>query len=277
MSADGHDVARVWIERMNSRRQEPVRLAHPGQGWLQGDVYHSGQLGDSAVLLIHGFGSRRHGEKAQVLEAACARRGWTFAAFDFRGHGDSSGTMLDLRGSGLQEDLTTIRAYLAGRGVHRLCLVGSSMGGWASAWFTLRHPEAVPACVLIAPAFHFLDSRWTKLTEAEQREWQRTGRHRVRNDWVDVEIGYGLREEVDQFLLEQLAAGWARPALIFHGMRDDVVPYAHSLEFVERTTFSEIELRLFKDGDHRLAAYKDVIAEGACHFFDRWFAPANSR
>jgi pimeloyl-ACP methyl ester carboxylesterase len=262
---------------MRSRHHESVRLTHPAGGWLQGDVRHSGHLGQAVLLLVHGFGSRRDGEKAQALETACARRGWPFAAFDFRGHGDSSGTMLELLGSNLQADLETVQTYFAERGVQHLCLVGSSMGGWASAWFALRHSDAVPACVLIAPAFHFLDSRWTKLTEAEQREWQCTGRHRVRNDWVDVEIGYGMREEVDQFLLEQLAAGWTRPALIFHGMRDDVVPYAHSLEFVEQTPFPEIELRLFKDGDHRLSAYKEKIAEHACCFFDRWFAPAISR
>jgi pimeloyl-ACP methyl ester carboxylesterase len=243
---------------------------------LQGDVRHSGELGNAVLLLVHGFGSRRDGEKALALETACARRGWTFAAFDFRGHGDSSGTMLDLRGSALQADLQAVRAYFADRGIHRLCLVGSSMGGWASAWFTVRHPEAVPACVLIAPAFHFLDSRWNKLTEAEQEEWRQSGRHRVRNEWIDTEIGYGLRKEADQFRLEQLATEWTRPALIFHGMRDDVVPYMHSLEFMERTTFPEIELRLFKDGDHRLTAYKELIAEETCRFFGRWFQPTTS-
>ena len=42
-----------------------------------------------------------NGEKTQAVEAACAARGWAFAAFDFRGHGTSAGTMLDLRPSGL--------------------------------------------------------------------------------------------------------------------------------------------------------------------------------
>jgi pimeloyl-ACP methyl ester carboxylesterase len=257
---------------MTSRCHESVRLTHPAGGWLQGDVWHSGRLGEAAIVLVHGFGSRRDGEKAQALEAACSRRGWTFAAFDFRGHGDSSGTMLDLRGSGLQADLETIRAYLAERGINRLGLVGSSMGGWASAWFTTRHPEVVPACVLIAPAFHFLDSCWTKLNAAQRQAWRETGRLRVRNDWIDVEVGYGLREEYDNFLVERLAEDWSCPALIFHGIKDDVVPYRHTLEFLEQTTFPEIELRLFRDGDHRLSAYKDTIAEAACEFFSRWFA-----
>jgi pimeloyl-ACP methyl ester carboxylesterase len=206
------------------------------------------------------------------VEAACARRGWTFAAFDFRGHGGSSGSLRDLRGSGLLADLEAARAALAERGVRQLCLVGSSMGGWASAWFTLRRPEVVAACALIAPAFDFLHHRWSTLPEAEQRRWQQTGRLRVRNQWIDTELGYGLVEERDRFPVDRLPADLARPLLIFHGLQDDAVPYEHSLALVRQARYPHIELRLFKDGDHRLTAIKEQIAESACAFFARWVA-----
>jgi pimeloyl-ACP methyl ester carboxylesterase len=222
------------------------------------------------VLYVHGLGSTRAGEKTAAVEATCARRGWTFAAFDFRGHGGSSGSLLELRGSGLLADLELACAALAERGVRRLCLVGSSMGGWASAWFTLRHPDLVSACALIAPAFDFLRLRWSTLTEAERRRWQETGRLRVRNQWMDTELGYGLVEDMDQFPVDRLAAGLTRPLLIFHGMQDDTVPYERSLVLVRQAACPHIELRLFKDGDHRLTAIKDVIAESACGFFARW-------
>ena len=89
------------------------------------------------------------------------------------------------------------------------------------------------------------------------------------NDWVDTEIGFGLVEERERFRARDLAAGWRTPALIFHGLADETVPASDSLEFVERVAFPKVELRLLKDGDHRLTAYKDEIAAETGRFFAR--------
>jgi pimeloyl-ACP methyl ester carboxylesterase len=254
---------------MNGRQHEALRLPLPAGGQLVGALSYSGAPGAAAVVYVHGFGSTHSGEKAEALAVACARRGWTYAAIDFRGHGLSAGTMLDLQGSALQEDLGMLRDHLVELGVRRLFLVGSSMGGWASAWVAVRHREAVPACVVLAPAFRFLESRWEALDEEGRAQWERTGRLRVRNQWVDLELGFGLMAERDRFAFERLTAEWGTPLLIFHGMRDEAVPYADSLEFARRAAFPGIELRLYKSGDHRLLAYKDEMAEGACAFFAR--------
>lgn len=252
------------------RRQELLDLPHPCGGTLQGTLSYDRRPGPAAVLYVHGFGSVRGGEKAVALEAACARRGYTFAAFDFRGHGGSSGTMLELRCGGLLADLEAAAEYLATRGVRHLFPVGSSMGGWAAAWFTLRRPDLVPACVLLAPAFDFAASRYGDLTEAQRSAWKETGRLRIQNDWLDTEVGYGLAEEVGHYPWEQLAQDVRRPLLLFHGMRDETIPYQVSLAFLERAVHPEIELRLIKNGDHRLTAIKDELAEAACAFFARW-------
>jgi pimeloyl-ACP methyl ester carboxylesterase len=256
---------------MKPRQSEQPRLSLPSGAAVRGTLSFNGEPGTASVVYVHGFGGSRGATKAAALEAACARRGWTFAAFDFRGHGDSDGSMLDLRGSGLQHDLETVRAYLATRGVGRLFLAGSSMGGWASAWFARRHPEVVPAMVGLAPSFDFLGAKWARLSNAGREMWRHTGRLRVRNEYVDVEIGYGLMEEEDVFRVEDLSEGWVTPLLIYHGLRDDVVPYADSLAFMERTAFPDVELRLLKDGDHRLQNHEHEIAEATCGFFARWW------
>jgi alpha-beta hydrolase superfamily lysophospholipase len=245
--------------------RQKVRFSH-----LAGDyLAPAGPPADFAVVWVHGFGSVRGGEKAAAVQAECGRRGWAFAAFDFRGHGETGGAMHELRASGLLDDLAAVRGFLAGRGHARLGLVGSSMGGFAAAWFARLNPDAVVGCVLLAPAFGFLDRQWGRLTRAERAEWRRTGRLRVTNEWVDAEIGYGLVEERARFRPRDLAAGWRTPALIFHGLADDVVPPDDSLEFVRGVTFPRVELRLLKDGDHRLTAYKDEIASEAGRFFGR--------
>jgi pimeloyl-ACP methyl ester carboxylesterase len=248
------------------RTFSPVEIQLPAGDVLRGDLH----LGSGrAILYVHGFGSHRGGEKARALAGECARRGWTFAAFDFRGHGTSTGSPRDLTASRLIEDLAAIHAFLADRGHPRIGLVGSSMGGFAAAWFAARHPEAVTGCVLLAPAFRFLERRFAGLTDAELAEWKRTGVRRVRNEWVDVEVGYQLVEERESFAPDDLARRWRTPTLIFHGLADDVVPAADSLAFVEATPYPDVELRLLKAGDHRLTAVKDEIAVEACRFLDR--------
>jgi alpha-beta hydrolase superfamily lysophospholipase len=256
------------VTQATEKRAGPARIGVPG-GHLECEYRAGTAADDFAVVWVHGFGSHRGGEKAAAVRDACAARGWAFAAPDFRGHGASSGTMHDLRASRLVEDLAAVRDFLAIRGHARLGLVGSSMGGFAAAWFAAHNPAAVAGCVLLAPAFGFLQRRWDRLTPAERDEWRRTDRLRVTNEWVDADIGYGLAEERDRFRPDDLADRWATPALLFHGWADDVVPPEESLDFLRRVAYPDVELRLLKDGDHRLTAHKDEIAAQACRFFAR--------
>lgn len=235
-------------------------------GRLVGDYYAaSGRL---AVVWAHGFGSDRGGEKSEAVREECERRGWPFARFDFHGHGESDGTLLDLRVSRLIDDLEKIFRFLEAQGHSRFGLIGSSMGGMATAWFAKQKPNVV-GTVLIAPAFHFLDRRWNQLTEAERQAWQQTGKLRVVNDWLDVEIGYGLAEERQRFPLKNLVADWQTPALLLHGSADEVVPDTDSLQFLRSVNEPRVEVRLYKAGDHRLTAYKSEIAKAAGEFLAR--------
>lgn len=250
--------------------QETVRIP-TGQGELVGDLSFAQEAGDWAVVWVHGFGSRRGGDKSQAVEAACSRRGWAFAAFDFRGHGQSSGVMRELRVGGLLEDLGAVREFLASRGIRRFGLIGSSMGAFAAAWYALRvGRDVVPACVLLAPALRFIHGRWETLSAEQREQWRRTGVLPVQNEWVTAELGFGLAEERTQYPAGELAARWDRPLLIYHGIRDAVVPFSTSVAFVEMTGCPEVELRLLKDGDHRLTEFAGAIAEEACRFLERY-------
>ncbi|MCS6865779.1 MAG: alpha/beta fold hydrolase [Gemmataceae bacterium] len=246
---------------------EIVRLPLPGHDYLTGIFQPGATANGFVVLWVHGFGSHRGGEKALAVQQECDRRGWAFAAFDFRGHGESSGTMHELCATRLLADLVAIRDWLATRGYRRLGLVGSSMGGFAAAWFTRSYPEQVVGCVFIAPAFAFLQRRWDELTPAERDQWQRTNRRRVVNPWVTAELGFQLVAERERFQPAQLVAAWRTPALLFHGLADDIVPYTESLFFLQNVEYPSVELRLYKDGDHRLTVYKNAISAATGTFF----------
>jgi uncharacterized protein len=251
---------------MPERKTEKLELKAPDGQILRG-VYSwaPGGKPTPVVVFAHGFGSVRGGEKSAALEAECERRGWAFAACDFRGHGESDGSTLELRGKRLIEDLQAVTREATSRAGSRVFLFGSSMGGWASAWFAAKHPGGVAACAFVAPAFRFLE--WNRLREPERDEWRRTGRLRVRNEFIDVEIDIGLTAEAGDYSFETLASEFRAPAIIFHGMADDTAPYSLSVEFAARCASNDIELTLFKSGDHRLNREKKRLAVAACNFF----------
>ncbi len=252
---------------MNKAQKSESLALKMSDGSVVRGVFHLPREGGEVptVVFAHGFGSTRSGEKATALAAECGRRGWAFAACDFRGHGESDGTMLELRGSRVLEDLDAITRTVAARAGGPLYLFGSSMGGWAAAWLSARAPDRIAACAFVAPSFHFLE--WSELSKAEREEWERTGRRRVRNEFVDVEIGYALTAEAADFKVDDLVVLFRSPLIIFHGMRDEIVPYADSLDFAARCASPDVKLMIFKNGDHRLNSEKDLVAHIACDFF----------
>ena len=259
---------------MSDRAEERLSLALADGGFLQGELSHGPTIGPAAVVFVHGFGSTRNGEKAAALEAECARRGWPFATLDLRGHGESTGTLLDLRSSTMLEDLTQFDAALALRGIDQLFLVGSSMGGWLASWFARNRPERVGAVAGIAPAFTFPDGLWARLDEDMRADWRAHGRLAVFNEGRrrQEELSFRMIEDAQRYRIEDLTRGWATPLLIFHGMQDDIIPYLESIQFVEQAGAAvEIELRLLNPGDHRLVEYKEEMARSIGRFFEsRW-------
>lgn len=246
---------------------QPIEVRLPSGESLRGYIHPAEPA--RAVVYAHGFGSHCRGDKAEALADECARRGWTYAAFDFRGHGASDGTMRELTASRLVEDLAAIRMDLAGRGYPRLGLVGSSMGGFAAGWYAARNPEAVIGCVLLAPGFRFVARRWDELTPEAQAAWAATGFRRLKNEWVDVDLGYGLVAERAAYEPVDLARRLAVPTLIYHGLADGVVPAADSIAFLQGATYPDMELRLLKAADHRLTGYTAEVAAAACAFLAR--------
>jgi len=257
------------VKSLDQSVTEDFCLAVPGGQVVRGVIRlpTEPRAAQAALVFVHGFGSDRRGEKASVFERESVRRGWIFAGFDFRGHGESDGTLLELRGSRLLEDLEAVCSAVAERGRCRLMLAGSSMGGWAAAWFAARNPERVAACALVAPAFGFAE--WRGITSAERRRWRETGRLKVHNGLVDAEIGYGLTEEASRFHPVLLYRLFRTPAIVFHGVQDDVVPYTETLTFAERCAAADLELVILKSGDHRLSLFKEQLCRRSCDFFAR--------
>lgn len=247
--------------------KELIRLQSASGFEVVGDYFARGHS-QAAVVYVHGLGSHRRGEKARALAAASRESGWAFAAIDFHGHGQSAGSLRDLRCTRLQQDLDALWAYLQNQGITRLYMVGSSMGGWAASWFAKRLGKAiVPALAVFAPAFRFPSTRLTTLTPAEVDAWKMRGTHTWQTPWMTMELEWGLMTDAANYPLADLVKNWDTPLKIYHGTNDDVVPYEDSLSVFQSLSRGPWSIELLADGDHRLTDQKTLLVRQIMEWF----------
>jgi uncharacterized protein len=136
-------------------------------------------------------------------------------------------------------------------------LVGSSMGGYVAALYAAAHPE-VSRLVLLAPAFGFAP-RWNeRIGDPAPPDFEvfHYGTQTMRR------VHYGLIEDALRYPPHP---GFTQPALIYHGIHDDVVPIEYSRAFAA----AHPNVRLIElDSDHELLNVLDAITTGALHFFE---------
>jgi hypothetical protein len=214
-------------------------------------------------VFVHGFGSRRDGDKARALATAAERRGYLCAAFDQQGHGDSQGELAELTVQRSVDDLLAVLATPAVAACPRKVVIGSSFGALVAAWTARLHPQLVDALLLVAPAFGFLERIVGRL-EPEQRERWRAGEAiRIRNQWIDRPLDSAILDDPLAQAEHRLAEELVLPTIVVHGKRDETVPWRESLAFFERSANPHLELRLLADGDHRLQGHLQAVVAAA--------------
>jgi pimeloyl-ACP methyl ester carboxylesterase len=133
-------------------------------------------------------------------------------------------------------------------------LMGSSLGGYLAALCAARRPE-IPGVVLMAPAFEFGRRFRSRAGEAAVVEWRRRGSADFFHYGAgrQMQLGFGLIEDADRY---EDFPEVTQPCLIFHGLRDDVVPVDLSRQFAAQHSNTQlIEL----DSGHELTDALDIM------------------
>ena len=115
--------------------------------------------------------------------------------------------------------------------------------------------------VLIAPAVDFTEAlMWAKAPPEARRAIEEEGVWRRPSAYSGEPylITRALIEDGRRHLLLGGAVRSFCPVRILQGMRDEDVPYRHTLTLVEHMAFDPVTLTLIKDGDHRLSRPQDL-------------------
>ncbi len=181
------------------------------------------------MVILHGAGSAK--ENHADFGRLCAAHGWLALAYDQRGHGESR----DAMAPAALADVRTMASMLADRGdvdPARICVRGSSMGGWlaihAAATFA-----AIAGAIAICPA-----------REQGLREGLREGRFTMR---ADVEALDAWLSEHD--VREAVGKIAPKPLALLHARGDEQVPVEYS-EDLHRLAGEPSKLLVVPGGDH---------------------------
>jgi pimeloyl-ACP methyl ester carboxylesterase len=221
-------------------------------------AYHRTAGRTPGVVFLGGYASDMTGTKATALETHVRDRGHAFLRFDYRGHGQSSGRFEDgTIGRWRDDAVAAFDALTEGPQV----LVGSSMGGWIALLLALVRPERVAGLIGIAAAPDFTeDLMWAEFDATQRATLERDRILRMPSDYSDEPsiVTMDLIEDGRSHLLLRAPIPIRVPVRLLQGMRDPDVPYRHALTLADRLEGDDVQIRLIKDGDHRLSTERDL-------------------
>ena len=220
--------------------------------------HRKGDESKPCIVWFGGLKSDMLGTKAEFLDEWAKASNTGFLRFDYSGHGESDGAFEDgAVGEWAADALAIVDAVRPKKCV----FVGSSMGAWASTIVAMKRPEMLHAAIFIAPAPDFTERLLLpSLSEDERRDLANNGRVERASDYDDGPEIFTkkLFDDGREHLVMSGDVQIECPVRIFHGMRDDVVPWGHAIDFAEQIQSDEVEISLIKAGDHRLSTPRDL-------------------
>lgn len=206
-----------------------------------------------AILFLPGYASDMGGTKALAIEAWAQAQGRACIRFDYRGCGASPGAFAEASFADWRADTLAMIASVDGPVV----LVGSSLGGWLMLSAALAVPDRIAGLVGIAAAPDFTD--WGFSTD-EKLAILRDGQFTRANPYGPEPTLYTrtfwASGEAHRLMGGSIAI--AAPVRLIHGMGDPDVPYNRSARLAELLHSADVQVRLIKDGDHRLSRERDI-------------------
>jgi dipeptidyl aminopeptidase/acylaminoacyl peptidase len=176
------------------------------------------------IVMPHGgpYGVRDslvYSDEVQLL----ANRGYAVLQPNYRGSGGFGDAFVELGkgqiGRGMQDDLDDAVDWAAAQGYadpQRVCLVGSSYGGYAALWGVIRNPERYRCAASFAGVTEW-DKQLAYDDDFLDRQDMRDLRNRV--------LGEDRHFDLDSVSPARHAAEVTRPVLLVQGRQDNTVPF----------------------------------------------------
>src|SRR5436190_23089339 len=243
---------------------DPPACIEVGAGETSRRIAVRARPGSSPGLFwLGGFNSDMKGTKALALDAWAAEQGRACIRFDYSGHGESGGALIEgTVGRWLEESIAVFEQFCRGPQV----VIGSSMGGWMALLLAREVARrevsgaSLAGLVLIAPAPDFTEAlMWNGFSPEIRREIETKGVWLRPSQYGEpYPITRALIEEGRNHLVLGSAIDVGCPVRILQGAQDPDVPWQHAFALAHRLPSDDVVLTMIQDGDHRLSRPQDI-------------------
>ncbi|MGB3721224.1 MAG: alpha/beta hydrolase [Pacificimonas sp.] len=210
--------------------------------------------GRPTIVFLPGYMSDMEGGKATTLDAWAKATGNAMLRLDYAGCGASDGDFADQTLETWRDDVVHLLDTVVEGPV---LLVGSSMGGWLMLLVALARPERVAGLVGIAPAPDFTGWGFSDADRAKLARGETLSEPSAYSDDPYITTAAFWRSgEANRLLGGEIAL--TCPVRLLHGQADADVPWEISLQLAGKLASADVQVRLVKDGDHRLSRDADL-------------------
>ncbi len=248
-------------------KRESVTLENRGQqmfGILHRPV---GISNPPLVMIHHGFASSKHGSNRCYVHLgdALAKEGIAAFRFDFRGSGDSEGSLAELSFEDLVSDAHQAYDFVnALKGIDRarIGVFGASLGGSIA---VLSNAQAlkVKAMALWAPVAS--GELWYRDFLRQNPQLINIEPSKVLANYRGVVLNQVFRQQFGQmFAAQALEKLKSLPVLHMHGEKDSTLSLAHQEAFRKVVSNAESRFITYPGSEHSLGfspAFPEVIQE----------------
>ncbi|MCH5184023.1 MAG: alpha/beta fold hydrolase [Oscillospiraceae bacterium] len=255
-------------------KETALRIASTDDVQLDARLTQTEVTPKGMIVLVHGIASEKEeGGLYTRLAAALADAGFHSLRFDFRGHGQSSGSSVDMTIRGETEDLSAAIACARQHCDAPLGILAASFGT-VSTMNYLKEGGEIHTLVLWNPVldlqhtFTHPQMPWGKalFSEEKRMEMEQTGKLHIGTH----AYGRALFDEMASHFPYRVLEGLTVPVLTVHGDRDEITSYDLSMRYGAPNANSET-LTLPGVG-HGFGTKSGQAVEASVAWFSRWMA-----
>lgn len=214
------------------------------------------------VLLMHGImvDKNEYGNFYNKMATTLYENQIASLRFDFRGHGESTGTSMDVSVVGEVMDIKASIEQIRKQWRSKIVFVATSFAAGPALLVASQIPSQIKSLVLISPVIDYEKTFLKPTTAWAKKSFNRKSLNKL---WLKgylvldktfklsprlIEEFYGIHPYL---FLKEIGV----PTLVIHGDRDSMVPYDVSLRWSSRN--NSVRFVTLRDADHGYPDYRD--------------------
>jgi len=180
------------------------------------------------AIICHGFTTNKNRPKYTELANKLYENGIASLRFDLFGHGESEGDFADITITEGVDDVLRAIEYVKSLGYTKIALIGNSFGGITSFVVSTKTKD-LTALALISPVSDYPEVEKMRRSDQDIAKWKKDGFtiHRS-SKGQEFRLNYTFWEDIQKYLVYDIADQIKIPTLIVHGDADDLVPVDQS-------------------------------------------------